>query len=284
MFKLISAVILLIIYTDFVSAQKIVSFKRIRGEYILDAHSEISLKAGYEKAVNEAKLEALRKAGISENVSASDVMITTETKSDFKQEMSSFVAVEIYGAVLNDSIVEQKRLINEFGNIVLQVFINVDVIKYETKSDPSFDFKVEGIKEYYENNDLMSFSFLPYADGYLKVFNVNDTESFMVYPFFNLEYPFLNDEKNRKFLAGEKLEFPLNKLMGDPAKKIVGYSISTQIEREKNFLIFVYTKDNIPFKGTPSYKSVLNWIYRITPDKRRIQFCDFVIVNKEAKN
>ena len=265
-------------------AQKILSFKGIKGEYIIDSKADISIKTGTERAVNEAKLEALRRAGVTENINASDVMTSTETNSKFKEEMNSFVSVEINGAVLNDSIIEQKSFTNEFGNIVAQVIINVDVIKYETRSETSFDFKVEGVKEYYENDDLMHFSFLPYSEGFLKVFNVNDGESFIVYPFSSKEYPFLNDTINRKFKPNVMVDFPVNKLMGNPATKQVGYMLSTEAERERNYLIFVYTKENTPFKGNLNYKSVLNWIYRLSPDKRKVQFFDFVIVNKKAGN
>ena len=58
--------------------------------------------------------------------------------------------------------------------------------------------------------------------------------------------------------------------MGDPATKQVGYALSTESAREHNYLILVYTKQNVPFKGNLNYKSVLNWIYRITPDQRKV--------------
>ena len=227
-------------------------------------------------------MEALRKAGVTENVSSSDIMTSSESGAGFKEEMNSFVSVEINGAVLNDSIVEKKSFTNQFGNLVAQVLINVDVIKYEARADASFDFKVEGVKEYYENGDLMNFTFLPYSGGYLKIFNVNDSESFVVFPFSSTEYPFLNDTIDRKFKPNTLINFPVNKMMGDPATKQVGYALSTEAAREHNYLILVYTKQNIPFKGNLNYKSVLNWIYRITPDQRKVQFFDFVIVNKKV--
>ena len=271
----------LFISTGIASAQQILTFGGVKGEYIVDANADITLKAAFEKAVNEAKMEALRKAGVTENVSSSDIMTSSESGAGFKEEMNSFVSVEINGAVLNDSIVEKKSFTNQFGNLVAQVLINVDVIKYEARADASFDFKVEGVKEYYENGDLMNFSFLPYSEGYLKIFNVNDSESFVVFPFSSTEYPFLNDTIDQKFKPHKLVNFPVNKLMGDPATKQVGYALSTEAAREHNYLILVYTKQNVPFKGNLNYKSVLNWIYRITPDQRKVQFFDFVIVNKK---
>lgn len=280
--NVILIILVLCIETEIASAQKILTFNGIKGEYIIDSNADISIKSAFEKAVNEAKMEALRKAGVTENVSASDIMTSSDSGTGFKEEMNSFVSVEINGAVLNDTILEKKSFTNQFGNLVVQVLINVDVIKYESRSDPSFNFKVDGVKEYYENGDLMNFSFLPFSDGYLKIFNVNDSESFVVFPFSSTDYPFLNDTIDRKFKPNIKINFPVNKLMGDPATKQVGYSLSTEVAREHNYLIFVFTKENIPFQGNLNYKSVLNWIYRISPDQRKVQFFDFVIVNKKV--
>lgn len=279
--KAIFIVLVLFMQTEILSAQQIMKFNGIKGEYIVDANADISLKVAFEKAVNEAKMEALRRAGVTENVSSSDIMTSSESGDSFKEEMNSFVSVEINGAVLNDSIVEKKSSTNQFGNLVAQVLINVDVIKYDTRADASFDFKVDGVKEYYESGDLMNFSFLPYSEGYLKIFNVNDSESFVVFPYSSTEYPFLNDTIDRKFKPNTLVHFPINKMMGDPATKQVGYALSTEAAREHNYMILVYTKQNVPFKGNLNYKSVLNWIYRITPDQRKVQFFDFVIVNKK---
>ncbi len=96
-----------------------------------------------------------------------------------------------------------------------------------------------------------------------------------------MNYPFLNDTIDRWVKPNVGIHFPINKLMGDPSAKQVGYSLSSDAAREHNYLIFVFTKENVPFQGNLNYKSVLNWIYRIAPDKRKVQFFDFVIVNKK---
>jgi hypothetical protein len=278
--------IILIIIATIISItlfpQKIVTIKNVKGSYILPPKSDISLKTAYEKAVNEAKLEALRKAGVPENISSSDILTTNQKGDNFKQELSSILAVELSGAVLNDTVLNQSMSKDQFGNIVVEVVINADVIKYEKLSDPSFEFKVNGIKEYYENNDLMKFSFLPLSDGYLKIFNINDAENYLIYPYKDKENPQLNDETGKLFDIAQEYQFPLNKNMGNPATKEVGYMLYTELAREHNYLIFVFTKENIAFAEKPTYKNILSWMYRITPDKRKVQFFDFVIVNKEG--
>lgn len=274
--------ILLITLSLSLFSQKIVTITNVKGSYTLPPKSDISLKTAFEKAVNEAKLEAMRKAGVAENIASSDILTTNQTGDNFKQDMNSILSVELSGAILNDTVIEQKTSNDQFGNIVVNVTINADVIKYERLSDPSFDFKIDGLKEYYENNNMMKFSFMPHSDGYLKIFNVNDAENYVIYPYQDKENSMLNDELNYLFRASKQIQFPVNKNMGNPVTKEDGYILSTELARERNYLIFVFTKENIPFTNKPTYKNILSWIYTITPDKRKVQFFDFVIVNKET--
>lgn len=261
-------------------AQEIVTIKMASGEYILSPKSEISLKMAFEKAVNEAKLNALRKAGVAENISSSDILTSSEKDIDFKQELNSILSIELSGAVLKDSIIEESTSINEFGNTVVRVVLNAEVIKYNHKADPSFDFKVEGIKEYYDNDELMKFTFFPFSDGYLTIFAINDLENYFLYPYQDRQNKYLNDIPNLLFGANQKIQFPVNKLMGNPLTKEGGYLLSTELEREQNSLIFVFTKQIFPFKKKISYKNIIAWIYTISPEKRKVQFFDFVIANK----
>jgi hypothetical protein len=280
--KRIALFILVVSICGFVFSQKIVPIKNVKGEYILPPKSDLSMKIAYEKACNEAKLEALRKAGVAENITSSDVLTSNQKGENFKQELNSILSVELNGAVLNDSIVSESSVIDPAGNTKIQVYLNVEVIKYESVPDPSFDFKVEGLKEYYENENLMRFTFNPYSNGYLKIFNINDAENYVIYPYQDKDNAVLNDSLNHLFRANKSEVFPVNKNLGNN-KEGEGYTLSTNLNREKNFLIFVYTKENIPFMLNPTYKNIISWIYRITPERRRVRFYDFVIVNKDAK-
>ncbi len=93
-----------LLLTNNLSAQKIVKVRGVKGEYQLAPKSEISPKAAYDKAVNDAKLNVLRKAGIAEHISSSDVLTKQQQGSDLKQIFTSISAVEISGAILNDTI------------------------------------------------------------------------------------------------------------------------------------------------------------------------------------
>ena len=270
-------VFMLVLLSNGSFSQEIKTIKNVSGEYILSNKSDLSLKDAFSQAVIEAKLNALRKAGVVENISSSDILISSETGSEHKQDINSVLSVEISGAVLNDTIIGEKTSVNQFGNTVIQVIINAQIIKYEHKSDQSFDFIVEGVKESYENNDLMKFSFLPYSDGYLTIFALNDEENYVLFPYQNKENRHLNDSINVRFKANQKRTFPVNKLMGNPSTNEIGYILSTEQRRERNSLIFVFTKEVFPIMQAISFKNINYWIYSITPDKRRVKYYDFVI-------
>ncbi len=259
-------------------SQEVKVIKNAVGEYIVSNKSEISLKAAFEKAVVEAKLNALRMAGVVENISSSDILTSSDKSSNVKQDINSILSVQISGAVFNDSVISEKTSVDQFGNTVIRVVLNANVIKYTQKYDQSFDFKIEGIKEFYENNDLMAFTFLPYSDGYLTIFSTNENENFILFPYLEEGNHLLNDSINIKFRANKKYTFPLNKLIGNPQTHEVGYLLSTEMERENNCLIFVYTKEIFPFVKRVTYKNIIECIYTISPDKRKIQYHDFVII------
>lgn len=271
-----SFLLLIFMVSISMKAQKIVKIKQAVGEYTLPAKSDISEKSAYNKAVAEAKLNALRKAGVTENIASSEVVSTNQKGSDFKQDLNSILTVELDGAIYNDSVIQENKSIDEFGNTKYSVTISADVIIYEKKADPAFIFDVEGVKEYYENNDPVKFTFKPYSNGYLKIFNFTENEISLLYPYFDKANSPVNDKTDFQFAADQAYTFPLN-------NAIDAYYMETKVPREFNYFVFVYTKENIPFRGKMSFKNVLSWIYSISPDKRKVQFLNFVIVNKQAE-
>ncbi len=282
--KSLFKIIVYFVFSYNLSAQKIVKITGVKGEYQLASNSELSPKAAHEKALNEAKLNALRKAGIAEHISSSDVLTKQQQGSDLKQIFNSISAVEISGAIINDTIVsEPPPYIDNFGNTVFSVTINAEVIKYESHPNPSFDFEVEGLREAYEDGDMLLFSFLPLSQGYLKIFNLNDVENFLVYPYFDKQNSFLNDKTDKLFGANEKVKFPINNLIGNPNTKESGYILESEKENSDENLVFVFTKENFPFKGSATYNNITSWIYRIPPDKRKVEYFKYRLHNKNKK-
>ncbi len=173
--------------------------------------------------------------------------------------------------------------IDKFGNTVYTVIIDAEVIKYETQPDRTFEFEVEGLREAYEDGDMLRFSFLPKTQGYLKIFNFNDADNYLIYPYYDKQYPYINDKTDKLFIANEKVNFPINDLIGNPNTKETGYMLETDKENSEESLVFVFTKENIQFTGTPTLNNIKTWIYKITPDKRKVEYYYYRLHNKNKK-
>ncbi|MEZ5084629.1 MAG: hypothetical protein R2750_14485 [Bacteroidales bacterium] len=228
---------------------------------------DLTLEEVKKKAIDDAKKNAMIKAGISENVTVSDFLYTFEDNEKFHDIFQSFVSTETGAEIIVEKVTETRRDINEFGNILIEVEIEAVIFKHKEDPDRSFVFKVDGIREFYMDNDPLNFTFLPGQDGFLKIFNVTDATAFLLYPFDDAENKLLNDEKSRLFNKNQKVTFPVNTHMDgyyfgidDPLKS-----------KEYNLLIFVFTKSDIPFLETPNVQNIMTWIYKIPLDERAVE-------------
>ena len=120
-----------------------------KGSYEARDLTIVEVKA---KAVEDAKKNAMVKAGISENVKVSDFLYTFEDDDQFKDIFQSFISTETGADIIVEGTRELNRDINEFGNILVEVEIDAVIIKHKKQSDPAFKFIVEGIREYYYEN------------------------------------------------------------------------------------------------------------------------------------
>jgi hypothetical protein len=234
---------------------------------------DLTLEEVKNKAIEEAKRNAMVKAGIAENVSVTDFLYTFEDNEKFKEIFQSFVSTETGAEIIVEEVRETKRDINEFGNIFIEVEIDAIIFKHKNEADRTFVFKVEGIRDFYYENDPLNFSFKPSANGYLKIFNVTDKTAFVLYPYMDANNSMLNDDKSKRFMADIKVDFPLNKNMD-------GYYFgidSPGNNKEYNLLIFVYTKSNIPFMETANVNSIMKWIYEIPLNERAVEQYGIVV-------
>jgi hypothetical protein len=234
---------------------------------------DLTLEEVKNKAVDEAKRNAMVKAGISENVTMTDFLYTFEDDEKFKEIFQSFVSTETGADIIVEEIREINRDINEFGNILIEVEIDAVIFKHKEEKDPAFKFRVDGIKEFYYDQDPLNFSFLPSKDGYLKIFNVTDKSAFILYPYKDQAYSYLNDEMDRLFVKNIKVEFPIN-------SNIDGYYFEIDdpaSEKEYNLLIFVFTKKDIPFLEDVTVNNIMTWIYEIPLDERMVEQYGIVI-------
>jgi hypothetical protein len=270
-FKIILLLLILLIARQAVIAQKKVQVKA-SGSYV---SLDLTPEQTREKALEEAKRDALIKAGVGESITVSDFLYTFEDNEKFQEIFQAFTSTETGGEVIIDNILAENRSFNEFGNMVIEVEIEATVFVHEDKDDPTLNIKVEGIEENYKNNSSLKFTVTPSTDGYLKIFNVTDEVSSILFPYQDESLPYLNDDPKMELKTLKKTTFPINKALSD------GYTLEISNpakNKEFNLLIFVFTRENIPFMEDGSdVKKIMEWIYSIPLDKRKVIQVGFVI-------
>mgnify|MGYP000529583299 CR=1 FL=1 len=246
-----------------------VANKKIKVENVsaeVEVKGDVSPNMALKKCINDAKVEALRKAGVSESVKAQELLFTSEVNKDFKQFFSSNAQVEINGAVTNYEILEQGMYINSLGSVMYKVTINAEIMKYSTSSDYQFGVEVSGIAGSYVSGSELAFSLVVTQDAYLTVFNITDQGSTILFP--------NTIEKSFKLNKLQKYSFP---------KELV-YSLSNDsLTVETNRLIFVVTKKEVDYLKTQkdgtttSFEDIHSFIFNIPPDERVVEYKSFFI-------
>ncbi|MBC8147278.1 MAG: hypothetical protein H8E98_04770 [Bacteroidetes bacterium] len=226
-------------------------------------------KEALKQAIFDAQQKAYGAAGIIEDISVSTTLYESSTENEVNRFFSEISTIESNASILVDSVYPEKRSFDEFGNMVVQVEIDATVFKYKKEKDWSFFFRIGGLKDTYYENESISFDFTPSQNGYLRVFEVNEKDAFLLYPYNSTISDYLNDKPDQLFLKDEIVCFPVH-----PAYK-PGYSIEleTKDEPEINNLIFVYLKRNIPLLDDRlNLNIILKWIFNIPVDQRSVEF------------
>ena len=235
---------------------------------------DISPVEALEEALTDARKNALLKAGISEQLLVSNLLYAHGTKGDIETYFHSISNTELTANILIDSILTESNRFDQYGNMVITVEIEATVYAYEQPRDPGFFFNLSHLREVYHENEYMAFSFTPSMDGFLTIFAFNEQESLLLYPFDNQEYDYLSDTKERLFVKGETVTFPVNEAYAP------GYSIELEkaSTEEMSILLFVYTKNHVPWIDDDiSLKSVRSWIYEIPMNEREVVYKNVLI-------
>lgn len=241
-----------------ISAQKIVNIKQVKGISIIN--DNLSYKEAKLEALNDAKINALKQAGVIENINSYQVLMSTQGNKDFSQFFSSGILTDLQGAVSKYVITKDyyynKKSENE---LTVEVEISAEVILYDSKADPEFEIKLEGLKGIYLNKENLEFTITPTIDCYLKVFNWNQGDANMIYP--------NSYESSIKLEKGKKISFPLLKM---------NYLLRADDNMdEKSKLLFVFTKKELAFinineNGSISLDNLFNWLSLIPLDQKKV--------------
>lgn len=259
-------IVLMAVFPLASKAQEYIEIKGATGVGVLAGR--ISEEAARQDAINKAKLEALRMAGITEHLQSYELLFTSETDHDYSQFFSSDVHSEMQGTVVDVDIVSETRSLNPRSNLFeVEVTINAIVVKYDTRPDPAFNTRVTGIHAVYNNGDTLTFRVFSTLDAHLHIFNINDNEAYLMYP-----NPW---EESKIIEAGSTKRFPFG---------LVDYVLEKQTRTpEENRLIFVFTKQPVRFldfinEAQETYsENIFKWIYSISPDMRHTNYQTFTI-------
>ncbi|MCD7929929.1 MAG: DUF4384 domain-containing protein [Tannerellaceae bacterium] len=246
-------VFLLILSPCLMTAQKEVKVQGCTG--IWTVSDDITPRQAEENALMEARKEALRKAGIFEEVWSVFGQISENENNQFYEVYSQVNALAI-GGMMN---LTDKKVTNSWdpATQTLSKVVTISaVVKVDNQTDREFVLQVNGIETAYKNGSGLSFTVHPInRDAYITIFWFDDQGGSLVFP---------NEaESPRLFKADTDYPFPGNGLKYELSKTSRNRSF------ERINLLFVATRQNIPFtEKNVTFENVLKWVYSIPSHDR----------------
>ena len=215
-----------------------------------------------EIAIADAKEEALRLAGVKENISSFSSMFVYEDEQSFDEVFNSEIFTTINGGVTDWEFIEEP---NKGYDKILESFyltfkMKVEVKKYKSKKDPSFKMKVDNFKSTYRDGEYIDFDIHFYEDAFLNIFYLSKDECLMLYPIEGFE-------PAKKIKHNRKSDFTVDWI-----------STETKHLQEYGKLFIVITKNDFPFVKlekndddiliVTNVSDIYNWLFSIEPSQR----------------
>lgn len=264
--KVVAWVACILLYFPTAISQNIIEVKGIVGE--AEIVGRISEDEARKQALNNAKVEALRKAGVGENIQTYENLFRSELNKDFTEFFNSDVHSELRGAIQEYEVVRHRRKVDEVTNLFkVEVIIDAKVILYKSSPDPTFNITVEGVKALYDEGELLKFSIQSTQECYLHIFSITDNYTSLIYP-----------NKWEKFQA-----INANKQMLFPFAQIEYELFKSGKEPDTHRMVFVFTKKPIRFTQhtgedqLTSSETIFSWIYSIMPEERMVDYRAFIV-------
>ncbi len=224
------------------------------------------LSSAKEKALNNAKINALSQAGIEENINSYTDLFKSETSDNYSELFTSQVFTNIRGSVKDISILSEKKAITSENLIKYEIEVKCTVIKYNSLPDQFYKAEILGIKPFYYEGDKLTWSVNVTKDSWLYVFCIpqnNEEQAYSLFP---------NDYEPQFLMKSNTIyEFP---------KKIELEQFLDGDTQQTDRMIMVLTKEKYPFTGKITYKNICEWIFSISPDQRIVESFAISIVPK----
>lgn len=235
------------------------------------------------RALNSAKEEALRKAGIGEDIVSYRTIYSTSYNDDFNRTFSSDALLNIQGTIKSWEYISKPRKSydEELDNFFINLSIKAKVQKYRSRPDPQFVARINGIRPLYKvsesSDDNLNFIVTPSQECFMKVFYINGTSAEIVYP--------IRIGEGAKDYAMFK-----DAILSENNPKEIDYLAPDLNDDEENSigkLIFVITKkpydfvyaelDQDGYYTNTKVNKIFEWIMNIEPGDRAIYYEQFSI-------
>lgn len=246
------------VFSGVICAGETVKVRNATGRW--EVSGDITMAEAEERALNEAKKDALRKAGVMENVWSVFGQVTSESGSKFEEAFSSVSVLALNGLVN----ITDKKTEDIWDPVAKKLFkvvtVNANVSKSDIQEDKSYIMEVTGIEPVYKESEPFSCSIKVHgADSYIRFFWFGEDGASLIYP--------NSYEPDMVFKAGQTYSFPLTDSVEFSMEKI-----NKSAEYEKVNIIVVATKKDFPFIGEPEYQSILTWIFNLPADQRTFYY------------
>jgi hypothetical protein len=223
---------------------------------------DISVVQARERAIQAAKIEAMRIAGVPEYVSEVTVFQKSEKDVDnFTEVFNSIANQEVSGEIASFQVIREEKVTNAAGNFVVKVWLDAEVMIHQRHSDPSFYAAFHGIHENYSSPQNLTFQFKPSNAGFLQVFIIDEKESTVLYP--------NSLERSELFEGNRAYQFPLSKSLD--------YEVSTVNNIEVNYVLMLFTKKEFSYTEGNTVSELLSFVSRISPDEKFVKIFPIVI-------
>lgn len=224
---------------------------------------------GQAQALLEAKKQALREAGVMEDISSTAIIVLGGGENEFREINAELSRIELEGRV---RVKEQNDAPPQFttdGLVRYSTTIRAEVVVVEAEEDLMFKFKTDGLRSTYLNGEKMVFTVTPTKDCYLRVFFFGKTPAASTQI-----YPIKGVFKDVQLNAGQSVQFPPE---GKPFvyDRPFEYTMELDDERdnlEQDVVLIVALKKPYPFVDDVTYENVISWLSRIKRSEKRVEW------------
>lgn len=220
---------------------------------------------GKAQALLEAKKQALREAGVLENISSSSIVIMGGSNSEFQEISSELSRIEMEGRIRVKEQIDMDPVFTNDHLIKYSTTIQAEVVVEETEEDLNFQFKMDGFKNLYLSGEKISFTLTPAMDCYFRIFYFTgkSSENAQIFPIDGIF-------KDVQFIGGEPVSFPPEDtrfLFNAPFDYTMEINESKD-NIEHGFVLIVALKKPYKYVDEVTYENVIRWLAKIKRNER----------------